>query len=236
MFVTLLFGFIGYVMDKYDFSKVTMVLGFILGRLAEISFSQGMMILGQHPAFFVTRPIALGLLIALVLLVVYMQIVVPLYKRRKLRAAGRPAASAAKKAGSEKHSIGPTWASTSRFSSWLGLPSWWRWLLLSPPRPALPSVRGAVHPAPHHPHPARIPLAPDRGCARRDQGQPALDLSLADDLKVSVGKARKDKINVRPSSFWALVHRRRNPFLRPRLPAGHGHLHVRLPECYAGHT
>jgi putative tricarboxylic transport membrane protein len=204
MFVTLLFGFIGYVMDKYDFSKVTMVLGFILGRLAEVSFSQGMMISGNDPSIFVTRPISLGLLLALVLLVVYMQGIAPLRQRRKLRAAGQTVASKAKKVRSEKQQW---WTSMGFYFSLLAL-AWFTAVI----------VLGFTYPSRAQLFPLSVglftlplvaltvlgylsPRVADALAAIK--GSQLFDLSLADDLRATVGKVQKSKVDI--GGFFTLA-------------------------------
>ena len=84
MFVALIFGFAGFLMEKYDFSRITLILGFILGHLGEMSFSQSLMISDNDPFIFFKRPISLTLFILLVLLVVFVQLILPL-RRRKAR-------------------------------------------------------------------------------------------------------------------------------------------------------
>ena len=204
MFVTLFFGFIGYVMDKYDFSKVTMVLGFILGRLAEISFSQGMMISGNDPSIFVTRPIALGLLISLVLLVVYMQVVVPLRRRLKLKTAGQAGGPAAKKARSGKQQY---WTSLGFYFSLLVL-AWFAAVVALgftyPRRAQLFPLSVGLFTLPLVALTVLGYLSPRVADALGSiKGSQLFDLSLADELKATVGKAQKGKLNV--GAFFTIV-------------------------------
>jgi putative tricarboxylic transport membrane protein len=63
--VTIVFGFLGYEMRKFGYSRIAMLLGLLLGHLAELSFRQALMTKAGASAFF-TRPIALALLICTV--------------------------------------------------------------------------------------------------------------------------------------------------------------------------
>ena len=70
MLVTLVFGVLGYFMDKYGYSNVCMVLAMILGPIAEVSFFQAYKIGGRSLTIFFTRPISIGFVVFLVLLLV----------------------------------------------------------------------------------------------------------------------------------------------------------------------
>ena len=59
-------GFFGYVMRRYGFPLITIVIGYILGPLAERSYLQSMQISDDSLMIFVTEPIALILMIATV--------------------------------------------------------------------------------------------------------------------------------------------------------------------------
>ena len=59
--VAIIFGYVGYAMARHGFSRVSLVIGVILGGLMEASFHQTMATFG--PAGFFTRPIALTLLV-----------------------------------------------------------------------------------------------------------------------------------------------------------------------------
>jgi putative tricarboxylic transport membrane protein len=56
-------GIFGYLMRRYGFPLITIVIGYILGPLAEISYSQSMQISDDSFMIFVTEPIALILMI-----------------------------------------------------------------------------------------------------------------------------------------------------------------------------
>lgn len=61
VFVVVLFGLVGYWMTVYDYSRVALVLGLILGPIAEKGFLQSLAISDTGYLIFVTRPISLVL-------------------------------------------------------------------------------------------------------------------------------------------------------------------------------
>lgn len=61
--VALVFGFIGYFMIIFGYSRVAVVLALILGPLAERSFLQSLMMSGGEYSIFVIRPISFVLLV-----------------------------------------------------------------------------------------------------------------------------------------------------------------------------
>jgi len=63
--VTCVFGILGYEMKKFEFSRIALVLGLLLGNMAETSFRQTLMTEGGWVNFF-TRPISLGLFILII--------------------------------------------------------------------------------------------------------------------------------------------------------------------------
>ena len=72
--LVLVTGFLGYGMKKFGFPLVCLIIGFILGELAELSFHQSLMIARGSYAIFFTQPISLALfiLIIVVLLLPFM--------------------------------------------------------------------------------------------------------------------------------------------------------------------
>lgn len=64
--VTMIFGFLGYEMRKFGFSRIALILGLLLGNMAELSFRQTLMTEAGVTAFF-TRPISVILFILIVL-------------------------------------------------------------------------------------------------------------------------------------------------------------------------
>ncbi|MDP2268406.1 MAG: tripartite tricarboxylate transporter permease, partial [Deltaproteobacteria bacterium] len=67
MLITVIFGILGYYMDKYNYSPVCMVLAMILGPMAGESFFQAWKMGGRSMSIFFTRPVCIGLIIFLVL-------------------------------------------------------------------------------------------------------------------------------------------------------------------------
>ena len=63
-------GIFGYVMRRYGFPLITIVIGYILGPLAEKSYLQSMQISDDSLMIFVTEPIALVLMILTIATVV----------------------------------------------------------------------------------------------------------------------------------------------------------------------
>lgn len=64
--ITLVFGLVGYGMIALDYSRVAIVIALILGSLAERSFHQSLMISDSGYLIFVSRPLSLLLLVAIV--------------------------------------------------------------------------------------------------------------------------------------------------------------------------
>lgn len=63
VWVVFIFGIIGFLMARYDFSPAALVLGLVLGRLIEDGFRKALVMFGGNILEFTHRPIALGLLI-----------------------------------------------------------------------------------------------------------------------------------------------------------------------------
>jgi putative tricarboxylic transport membrane protein len=81
LWLLLIFGALGYVMRKVDVPAAPLVLAFVLGPLAEKAFRQSMIISENNLTVFLTRPLALVLLIFAALL-----LIAPLFGRaRELR-------------------------------------------------------------------------------------------------------------------------------------------------------
>lgn len=70
MILTVVFGVLGYFMDKYGYSPVCMVLAMILGPLASESFFQAWMMGDRSFSIFFTRPVSIALIVFLVLIMV----------------------------------------------------------------------------------------------------------------------------------------------------------------------
>jgi putative tricarboxylic transport membrane protein len=80
--VAVVFGFIGYVMARYDFSRVALVIALMLGNMMETAYHQTMDVFG--PAGFFTRPISLSLIIITILMFALPAIQKSIKKRKVL--------------------------------------------------------------------------------------------------------------------------------------------------------
>ena len=81
LYLTALFGVIGFFWAKLDMPPAPMLLGFVLGPLMEENLRRALLISRGDPTVFVTRPISLGFMIATVLILVVM--VMPAVKARR---------------------------------------------------------------------------------------------------------------------------------------------------------
>ena len=59
----LLFGFLGFALDKFKFPMAPVILGFILGPLAETNLRRGLMLSQQSFLPFITKPISAAFLL-----------------------------------------------------------------------------------------------------------------------------------------------------------------------------
>ena len=73
---SLIFGFVGYLMMRYDFSRPTFILGLILGGVFELNFMQSLLMSDKGVMIFLSRPISLVLLV-LILLTFFLALVLP---------------------------------------------------------------------------------------------------------------------------------------------------------------
>jgi TctA family transporter len=64
VYMTAMFGFIGYIFVKLECEPAPLMLGFVLGPMMEENLRRAMLLSRGDPLTFVTRPISLGLLIA----------------------------------------------------------------------------------------------------------------------------------------------------------------------------
>ncbi|MFS0689386.1 tripartite tricarboxylate transporter permease [Sporosarcina sp. 179-K 8C2 HS] len=71
VWIMLIFGVIGYLMKKYDFSPAALVLGLVLGPMMEESFRRQLLVTGGDYMSFVTQPISLVILIFAVISLVF---------------------------------------------------------------------------------------------------------------------------------------------------------------------
>jgi putative tricarboxylic transport membrane protein len=67
MIVALIFGFVGYFMEKGEFNTAPMVLGLVMGYMFETELRLTLQAVKNDWTIFVTRPISLGILIVVVL-------------------------------------------------------------------------------------------------------------------------------------------------------------------------
>jgi TctA family transporter len=86
IYLTALFGIIGFVWIKLGCSPAPMLLGFVLGPMMEEHLRRAMLMSKGNPSVFFTRPISLGFLIATFLILVVM--VAPAVRRRRVEVAG----------------------------------------------------------------------------------------------------------------------------------------------------
>ena len=68
VFVMLIFGVIGYLMKKFEYEPAPMVIAFILSPILELNFRQSMILSGGSFGIFFNKPISLGCLAAVGLL------------------------------------------------------------------------------------------------------------------------------------------------------------------------
>jgi putative tricarboxylic transport membrane protein len=84
VWVTFIFGVIGYGMRKFGYGLAPMVLGMILGPLCETSLQRAMHISDNDPFVLITRPISGAVLLLAVLSFSY-PIIRDYYARKKVR-------------------------------------------------------------------------------------------------------------------------------------------------------
>ncbi|MFZ7130954.1 MAG: tripartite tricarboxylate transporter permease [Eubacteriales bacterium] len=75
-----IFGIVGYIMRKAKFSPIPMVLGIVLGPIAERGFRTALLMSGGNYLVFLTRPIS-GVLLILCIASIFL----PIYKQRKCK-------------------------------------------------------------------------------------------------------------------------------------------------------
>lgn len=89
VFIAIVFGVFGYFLKKYSFPVVGIVMGLVLGDLAEVSFHQALMMTGGSYSIFYERPLTAGMLAISAMLILW-----PLVRR--LYSAARSPASVGK--------------------------------------------------------------------------------------------------------------------------------------------
>jgi TctA family transporter len=86
IYLTAIFGLIGFVWMRLECPPAPMLLGFVLGPLMEENLRRALLISRGDPTVFVTRPISLGFMIATVLIVIIMAL--PAIKARRSELTG----------------------------------------------------------------------------------------------------------------------------------------------------
>jgi len=86
LYLTAIFGVIGFVWQRLDMPPAPMLLGFVLGPLMEENLRRALLISRGDPTVFVTRPISLGFIIATVLILVVM--LAPAVKKNRAQIVG----------------------------------------------------------------------------------------------------------------------------------------------------
>ena len=77
--IMLIFGALGYLMKKFEYEPMPLVLAYVLGRMAEESIRQTLLLSRGSAAIFLGRPIAAAF-IGAALAVVLLPIVVPRFR------------------------------------------------------------------------------------------------------------------------------------------------------------
>src|SRR5437660_4354025 len=85
IYLTALFGVLGFVCVKLGFPLAPMLLGYVLGPMMEENLRRSMLMSGGDATVFVTRPLSLAFIIATVLILVVM--VLPAARQRRLEIA-----------------------------------------------------------------------------------------------------------------------------------------------------
>ena len=72
LYLTAIFGLLGFMWMKFECSPAPMLLGFVLGPMMEENLRRAMLLSRGDPMVFLTEPISLAFIIATVLIVVVM--------------------------------------------------------------------------------------------------------------------------------------------------------------------
>ena len=88
LWVTLIFGIIGYLMVRFDYPVAALALGLILGPILESNLRRGLMLHEGDVTVFLTRPISAGLLAAAALV-----LALSIWGSRRARTRAQPAAA-----------------------------------------------------------------------------------------------------------------------------------------------
>jgi putative tricarboxylic transport membrane protein len=85
LIVTAVFGVVGYFLFKYNWPVPCLVLGLILGELAESNFQRALLVSDGSYRIFVSSPLALGLFLIIVSMLLWTYVVAPLRELHKNR-------------------------------------------------------------------------------------------------------------------------------------------------------
>jgi len=88
IYMTVLFGILGYIFMKLKCEPAPLILAFVLGPLMEENLRRALLISRGDPTVFFTRPISCGFLIATVALLLIM--VVPTLRKKREEATAEP--------------------------------------------------------------------------------------------------------------------------------------------------
>ena len=80
--IALVFGVLGYFLDKMQYSPAPIVLGIILGNMIDTNFRRALMVSGGNPSVFFTRPISL-LFFVIIVFTIARQFIKPRAKKAK---------------------------------------------------------------------------------------------------------------------------------------------------------
>jgi TctA family transporter len=81
IYLTALFGILGFIWMKLGFPLAPMLLGFVLGPMVEEHLRRAMLMSGGDPTVFIRRPISLAFIIATVAILIVM--VAPAVRKRR---------------------------------------------------------------------------------------------------------------------------------------------------------
>ena len=84
IYLMVMFGFVGYLMRKFDFEPAPLAMAYVLSPILESSFRQSLSLSGGSFTVFFSRPISV-VCMALVVALLIFQIVSSSFTRRRLR-------------------------------------------------------------------------------------------------------------------------------------------------------
>jgi TctA family transporter len=81
IYMTILFGILGYIFMKLKCEPAPLILAFVLGPLMEENLRRALLISRGDPTVFLTRPISAGFLLATALLLAFM--IFPSFRKKR---------------------------------------------------------------------------------------------------------------------------------------------------------